>query len=89
VDRDRAREVVGERFIEVFVDAPLEVCEERDAKGLYDKARKGEITDFTGISSPYEAPSDPDVHLRTNEHSPEECARQLVEYLRSRGIIPS
>lgn len=81
-DRDWVRASMDDgRFIEVFVDCPLTVCEERDTKGLYKKARKGEITDFTGISSPYEPPVLPEIHLKTSEHSVEECARQVVHFL--------
>ena len=88
VDRQRAREVVGDSFFEVFVDAPIEVCEERDPKGLYAKARRGEISDFTGISAPYEQPENPDVHLNTDQMSPEEAAREVVRKLQERGIVP-
>jgi bifunctional enzyme CysN/CysC len=88
VDRHRAREVVGDAFFEVFVDAPIEVCEERDPKGLYAKARRGEISDFTGISAPYEQPENPDVHLKTDQMSPEEAAREVVRKLQERGIVP-
>jgi bifunctional enzyme CysN/CysC len=81
-DRDLARQVMPEgRFIEVFVNAPLEVCEKRDPKGLYAKARAKQIKDFTGISAPYEAPSKPDVELRTDQLTPAECVAQLLEYL--------
>lgn len=81
-DRDLARQVMPEgRFIEVFVNAPLEVCEKRDPKGLYAKARAKQIKDFTGISAPYEAPSNPDVELRTDQLTPAECVAQLLEYL--------
>ena len=77
-DRSMAREVAGaERFIEVYVNAPLEVCERRDPKGLYRKARGGEIPEFTGISAPYEAPEAPDVVLHTAEQSVEECVSRL------------
>ena len=65
-ERQMLRDLMAERFIEIFVDAPLEVCEERDIKGLYKKARNGEISNFTGISSPFEAPGNPDIHLRTD-----------------------
>ncbi len=65
-------------FVEVFVDSPLAMCERRDTKGLYAKARKGELKDFTGIDSPYEAPTHPDVHLRTAEFWPDECVEQLL-----------
>lgn len=72
-DREAVRTAVGaEKFIEIFVDCPLEVCEQRDTKGLYKKARKGEILNFTGISSPFEAPINADVHLHTDQLSIEE-----------------
>jgi bifunctional enzyme CysN/CysC len=81
-DRDLARQIMPEgRFIEVFVNAPLDVCEKRDPKGLYAKARAKQIKDFTGISAPYEAPLNPDVELRTDQLSINECVAQLLEYL--------
>jgi len=76
-------------FLEVFVDAPLEVAEARDPKGLYKKARAGEIAHFTGIDSPYEAPLAPDVHLDTTQASAEELAEQIVERLRNGGYLGS
>ena len=72
-------------FLEVFVDTPLAVCESRDPKGLYKKARAGEIANFTGISAPYEAPQAPEVHLETDGRSIDECARFVVEGIRARG----
>ncbi len=81
-DRLQARETIGgERFLEVFTDCPLEVCEKRDVKGLYRKARNGEITEFTGIDAPYEAPHQPELHLRTDQHSPEESVMLILEML--------
>ncbi len=81
-DRARARQIIGEdNFIEVFVDAPLAVCEERDPKGLYRKARTGEIENFTGISAPYEAPEHPGVHIMTADTPPGEAADLLVKTL--------
>jgi adenylylsulfate kinase len=87
-DRDRVREICqhGE-FIEIFVDCPLSVCEERDPKGLYKKARAGQIPDFTGISAPYEAPASPELDIRTAEGTVEECAEQVVNYLVDTGVI--
>ena len=76
-----------DRFIEVYVDTPIEVCEQRDVKGLYAKARAGEIKGFTGIDDPYEAPRDPEIRLDTVVKSPEECAWQVVEYLTNRGFL--
>jgi adenylyl-sulfate kinase len=78
-DREMARQVIGaERFFEVFVDAPLEVCERRDPKGLYRQARRGEIADFTGVSAPYEPPTAPALALDTARRSVEQCARELL-----------
>ncbi len=74
-------------FIEIFVDTPLALCEARDPKGLYEKARAGEIANFTGIDSPYEPPVDPELRLETAELSVEESASALVRYIRERGII--
>lgn len=82
VDRDRARALFPEgEFIEVFVDAPLEECEKRDPKGLYKKARAGEIREFTGIDSPYEAPENPELVLETHRHDVDELVAQLREQL--------
>lgn len=81
-DRDHVRALVEEReFIEVFIDTPLEVCESRDPKGLYQKARKGEISNFTGISSSYEAPNSPEVHIKTDIMTIEESAEKIIDYL--------
>lgn len=79
-NRKFARELVGsEHFIEVFVDCPLEVCESRDVKGLYAKARAGEIPDFTGITSPFEEPENPDIVVKTNEVSLEDSLKPLID----------
>lgn len=87
-DRQQVRTTVGEeRFVEIFVDCPLEVCEQRDVKGLYKKARAGEIPDFTGITSPFEAPETPNIHLHTDTQSLEESVSQVVEYLEEKRII--
>lgn len=88
IDRDRVRATMkpGD-FIEIFVDAPLEVCEARDPKGLYKKARAGELKGFTGIDDPYEPPLRPEIHLDAANHSPEELADVVVNYLREKGII--
>jgi sulfate adenylyltransferase len=86
--RNEVKNMVGhDSFIEVFVNTPLEVCETRDIKGLYAKARAGEIKGFTGIDDPYEAPRDPEITLDTVTYSPDENARKIVEYLASRGFI--
>jgi bifunctional enzyme CysN/CysC len=88
-ERALARELVGDdRFCEVYVDTPLEVAEERDPKGLYAKARRGELMNFTGIDSPYEEPEAPDVRLDTNTLSPEQAAEALVSGLRAMGLVP-
>ncbi len=79
--------VGGERFIEVFVDTPIEECERRDVKGMYQKARRGEIKNFTGIDDPYEAPVQPELVLDTVANSAEDNARVVVEYLRERGFV--
>ncbi|MEA1920612.1 MAG: adenylyl-sulfate kinase [Campylobacterota bacterium] len=87
-DRDRVRQLVNsDEFIEVYIDTPLEVCESRDPKGLYQKARKGEIPDFTGISSSYEAPEKPELHVKTDELSIEESAEFVIMYLNEHSYI--
>ncbi len=86
-DRAAARELLGVDMIETFVDAPLAACEQRDPKGLYKKARAGQIPEFTGVSSPFEPPDEPDVVLRSAERTPAECAEQLLAALRDRGVI--
>ena len=83
-DREQVKSIVGaENYIEVFVDAPLEVCEQRDVKGLYKKARAGEVKNFTGISSPYEKPANPDIVIATDKMSVEQSIDVLM-----RSIIP-
>ena len=79
--------VPNDQFIEVFVDTPLDVCEARDAKGMYAKARRGEITGFTGIDDPYEAPLNPEITLDTVQHTPEENARRILDELMRRGFV--
>lgn len=91
-DRQRVREWVEQHgqvgdFVEVFVDTPLEICESRDPKGLYKLAREGKIANFTGISDPYEAPENPEIHLKAGELSPEELAATVVEKLAERGVL--
>lgn len=87
-ERRMARELVEEgEFVEVFVNTPLDVAEDRDVKGLYKKARRGELKNFTGVDSPYEAPEDPECDLRTAGYSADECAEQVVEYLQSNGYL--
>ncbi|AVP93085.1 adenylyl-sulfate kinase [Aeromonas rivipollensis] len=87
-ERDLVRNLVGEgEFVEVFVDAPLAVCEERDPKGLYKKARAGEIRNFTGIDSAYEAPEQPEIHLLNADKPVEALVDELLTALRRRGLI--
>jgi adenylylsulfate kinase len=89
LDRDRIRSTMrpGE-FIEVFVDTPLEICEKRDPKGLYKKARAGEIKHFTGIDDPYEAPHEPELTLLAGQKTPHELALEVIDYLVGSSIIP-
>lgn len=87
-DRDAVRANLGEgKFVEVFVDAPLAVCEERDPKGLYVKARAGEIKGFTGIDDPYEAPEKPELVLDSSKRSPEQATQTLLEYLQTNNYL--
>lgn len=89
-DRDKARALVGDGdFLEIFCSADLSVCEERDTKGLYAKARAGEIKEFTGISSPYEAPEHPELCVNTGAGELDTCVNEVVAALVSRGIIPA
>ena len=87
--RDEARELMGERFVEAYVKASVEVCAERDVKGLYEKAFAGEIKEFTGVSDPYEPPLDPELTLDTENETPEESAEKILAYLEQRELIPS
>jgi adenylylsulfate kinase len=97
-DRALARELHGKPgahkddteglpFVEVYVDVPVEVAEQRDPKGLYKKARAGEIKEFTGVSAPYEEPESPEVHIKSAETSVEEAVVKIVEYLNGRGLL--
>jgi adenylylsulfate kinase len=87
-DRQRARGIFPHGdFIEIFCEASLEVCEQRDVKGLYNRARTGEVKEFTGISSPYEAPLNPELAVKTGELPLEECVAQVIEYLQQRNIF--
>jgi adenylylsulfate kinase len=89
-DRDRARGLFPHGdFIEVYVDCPLEVCESRDVKGLYKRARAGEIKDFTGISSPYEPPSKPEIIIQTADREVMDCVNEIIRSLELRGVIPN
>ena len=84
--RDQVREATT-NFVEVYVDAPLEVVMERDVKGLYEKAIAGEIPNFTGISDPFEAPTNPDIHVRTDQQTPEESTDMILSFLEERGYL--
>lgn len=86
-DREAARELIGTDFVEIFIDTPLSECEKRDSKGLYKKARAGEIPNFTGIDSPYEAPDSAEVHLKTDGKNIEEAAAEVVDYLITNSYI--
>jgi adenylylsulfate kinase len=89
-DRDQARQLAAaDEFIEVFVDCPVEECERRDPKGHYKKARAGEMKQFTGVSAPYEAPTNPELTVHTARHSEAECVQQILGYLEERGFIPT
>ena len=85
--RDQVRRNIGEDFLEVYVDAPIEVCAERDVKGLYKKAFAGEIPQFTGVSDPYEPPAAPELHIKTDEETPEESARRVLLRLEAFGYL--
>ena len=89
-DRQVARDLVKDGdFIEVFCNAPLDVCEDRDVKGLYKKARAGEIPEFTGISSPYEEPLNPELKIDTDRLSVDECVDSVIEYLEKKAYLDS
>jgi len=85
-DRQKARDLVGEDFVEIYCHCPLTVCEERDVKGLYRRARAGEIKHFTGISSPYEEPDNPELVIDTGTKSIDECVDQILDYLVKRRV---
>ena len=86
-DRDAVRDIMSpDRFIEVFVDCPLEICENRDPKGLYKKARAGELKGFTGIDAPYESPQSPELVVNTNELDVAGCTEQVIAYLMEHGL---
>jgi sulfate adenylyltransferase len=85
--RDEARRAHGSRFVEVFLDAPMEVLRARDSQGLYAKADRGEIANLTGVSDPYEPPLSPELTLSTDRQSPDECATAIIEWLDARGWL--
>lgn len=87
VDRQNIRDLMGKDFIEVYCKCDIEICENRDIKGLYKRARAGEIKEFTGISSPYEEPEAPELAMDTGKWSLEECVGMIVEFLTEQGII--
>lgn len=88
-DRERVRGMVMDgEFIEIYCHCPLEVCESRDVKGLYQRARAGEVKDFTGISSPYEAPLKPELTVDTATQPLDACVAQVLDYLRGHGLLP-
>lgn len=87
-DRKLVRDLVPEgKFIEIFIDTPLSICEKRDPKGLYKKARDGEIENFTGISSPYEEPVNPELHICTDVSNAEDSADEIIAYLQQKGYL--
>jgi adenylylsulfate kinase len=87
--RDEARQLMDDRFIEIYVKASVEACEERDVKGLYAKARAGEIKEFTGVSDPYEPPKDPEIVCETEVETPDESAQKIIDYLEERELLPT
>lgn len=89
-DRQMAADKLDQgEFIEVYIDTPIAICEQRDPKGLYQKARAGEIKDFTGIDSGYDVPKSPAIHVKTDQQSIQACAEQIIAHLVSKGFIPS
>ena len=87
-DRAKARSIFNQHeFIEVFIDTPIEICEQRDPKGLYKKARKGDISNFTGISSDFDVPLNPEIHVQTHNKTIEQCAQQIIDYLSQQQIF--
>lgn len=87
VEREFSRKLIGSDFIEIFVDTPMDICETRDPKGLYVKARKGEIAHFTGISSPYEAPDHPEITLHTDRETLDQSLDRIMALLKERGYL--
>jgi len=86
-DRELAKKIIGDRFIEIFVDCPIDICIDRDPKGLYKRAKIAEIKDFTGIDSPYEKPVTPEIVVYSDRQSVDECRVDIIQYLISRGVI--
>jgi adenylylsulfate kinase len=87
--RDEARQLMDGRFVEAYIATSLEECERRDVKGLYAKARSGEIPEFTGVSDPYEPPENPELTIETEGKTPEESAQEILDYLEQQGLIPA
>src|SRR5438034_127783 len=87
--RDEARELMGDRFVEIYVKASVGTCAERDVKGLYEKAFRGEIKEFTGVSDPYEPPVDPEVCIESEHEEPHESAARILGVLEERGLVPA
>ena len=87
-DREKVKKIVKKgKFIEIFIDTPINICEKRDVKGLYSKARSGEINNFTGISSPYEKPKKPDIHIQTTQQSIEDSVKTICNFISNKGFI--
>lgn len=85
--RNLAKSIIGDDFIEIFIDTPLRICEQRDIKGLYKKARRGEIKNFPGINSPFVSPKNPDMVINTEDRNANELAKKILEYIRDKIII--
>jgi adenylylsulfate kinase len=88
-EREKLRSSIGKHYYEVYIEADLHTCESRDPKGLYQRARDGVIKDFTGISSPYEPPKNPDIHINTSNSTPEQCAQKIMEHITRKGLLRS
>ncbi|MCH9665797.1 MAG: adenylyl-sulfate kinase [Gammaproteobacteria bacterium] len=86
-DRQTVRNLVGSNFVEIYIKAPLEVCEQRDTKGFYKKVRDGKLSDFTGIDSIYEEPLNPELMVETDKESVEASTQRIIDYLKSRGLL--
>lgn len=86
-DRNNVRKLLLEDFVEIYVDCPIEECEKRDPKGIYKKARSGNIKNFTGIDSPYEIPENPEITIKTYENTKEQCVKEIMDYLGENKII--
>ena len=88
-DRAAVRSLVGnDEFVEIYVKCPLEICEQRDVKGLYEKARRGVVKQFTGIGDPYEEPENPEIIVETDQVNLEQCVERILTFLEARGLVP-